>query len=162
LNRSVLGACWAFLVVAVATAPLACHPGADAPGVPLYPNAAATRLPRNQVALVEGPIEKVDGQEVGDQGGRFELLPGCHVIELDRRSPADNYSLSNTSYLTGQLSTVYYAMHMMAGGRYEIRRDVVVDGQTGRIVLSAREEAPGGAVTDLFPAKSADELRSCH
>ena len=151
-----------FLMVAVATAPLACHPGADAPGVPLYPNAAATRLPRNQVALVEGPIEKVDGQEVGDQGGRFELLPGCHVIQLDRRAPADNYSLSNTSYLTGQLATVYYAMQMMAGGRYEIRRDVIVDGQMGRITVSAREEAPGGAVTDLFPAKSADELRSCH
>jgi hypothetical protein len=162
LIRSVPQGHWVFLIVAVATFPLACHPGADAPGVPLYPNAAAARLPRNQVALVEGPIEKVDGQEVGDQGGRFELLPGCHVIELDRRAPADNYSLSNTSYLTGQLSIVYYAIHMMAGGRYEIRRDVVVDGQMGRITVSAREEAPGGAVTDLYPAKSAEELRSCH
>lgn len=149
-------------MVTVAAVPLACHPGADAPGVPLYPNAAAARLPRNQVALVEGPIAKIDNQEVGDQGGRFELLPGCHVVELDRRMPADNYSLSNNSYLTGQLASVYYAMHMVAGARYEIRRDVIVEGQMGRITTVAREDVPGGASTDLFPAKSADEVRSCH
>ncbi|HZL17140.1 MAG TPA: hypothetical protein VFG23_05290 [Polyangia bacterium] len=152
---------WAFLAIAGATLPLACHLGIDAPGVPLYPNAATARLPRDQIAQVSGPIEKIDGQEVVDRGGRFELLPGCHVVELDRRMVADGNTLSGGMYWTGQFPNTIYALHLKPGARYEIRRDIFADGQTGRLVLSATETTAEGATTDLFPAKSAEEIRSC-
>lgn len=152
---------WVFLALAVLTLGLACYPGVEPPGVPLYPNSATTRLPRNQVALVAGPIAKIDGQEVVDQGGRYELLPGCHVVELDRRMIADGNNLSGGMYWTGQFPNATYAIHMKAGAHYEIRRDIFADGQSGRVVLSAREEEPSGAITDLEPAKSAEEIRAC-
>lgn len=48
--RSVPSERRAFLILAVATLGLACiHPAVDAPGVPLYPNGEATRLPRSQI-----------------------------------------------------------------------------------------------------------------
>jgi hypothetical protein len=141
----------------------ACHPGADTPGVPLYPNAATMRLPRDQVAQVAGPIAKIDGQEVGDMGGLFDLLPGCHVVELDRQMPASSYSVSNAVYFTGQLRVVTYALRMKPGARYIIRRDMYTgsSSMSGRIVLTAREELATGAGSDLDPAKSGDDIAAC-
>ncbi len=135
----------------------------EPPAVPLYPNGETTRLPPRRVADVMGPIGKIDGREVGGLGGRFDLAPGCHVIELDRQSDNSNYSLTGGVYLTGSFPATTYALRMRAGGRYFIQRQTVTEGigSTVRVVLSAREEAPGGAVTDLEPAKSVDDLNAC-
>jgi hypothetical protein len=152
---------WAVLTLAAATLALGCHPGVDAPGVPLYPNGETVRLPRSQVALVAGPIAKIDEKDVADQGGRFELLPGCHIVELDRRLIADGNTLSGGMYWTGSFPSTIYAIRAKAGNRYEIRRDILSDGAGGRLVLSASEEAPGGAVTDLVQATSAQDITAC-
>ena len=131
--------------------------------VPLYPDGESTRLPPNQVADLSGPIGKIDGREVGGLGVQFDLLPGCHVVELDRQSDNSNYSLSGGIYLTGSFAATTYALRMQAGARYIIQRQTVVEGvgATARVVLSAREEAPGGAVSDLLSAKSVDDLKAC-
>jgi len=51
---------------------------------------------------------------------------------------------------------------MKPGARYAIRRDLQAEGTgPGKVVLSAREELPGGAVTDLFPAKSDQDITAC-
>jgi hypothetical protein len=131
-------------------------------GVPLYPNAHTARLPRGQIAQVAGPIAKVDGQDVREQGGVFEVLPGCHFVELDRRPVMDPYALSGGVYLSGEFPPTVYALRMKAGARYVIRRDLLSDSSGhGRISLSAREEEPSGAATDLLPAQSADDLQAC-
>ena len=145
-----------------ATLALGCL-ASEPPAVPLYPNAESTRLPPNQVADLLGPIGKIDEREVGGLGGRFDLLPGCHVVELDRQSDNGNYSLTGAVYLTGGFPATTYALRMQAGARYIIQRQTVTEGvgATMRIVLSAREEFPGGAVTDLVPAKSVDDLEAC-
>jgi hypothetical protein len=150
--------------LAIALLALACRPGGgDLTGVPLYPNAATVRLPHNQVAQVIGPIAKVDDQEVGDQGGVFDLLPGCHIVELDRQMPASSYGVSNAVYFSGQLRAVTFALRMKAGARYVIRRDMVSTGSsmTGRVVLSAREEDANGGATDLEPVKTLDDIAAC-
>ncbi len=100
---------------------------------------------------------------MGGLGGRFDLLPGCHVVELDRQSDNSNYSLTGGIYLTGSFPATIYALRMQAGARYFIQRQTVVEGvgATARVALSAREEIPGGAVTDLVPAKSVDDLQAC-
>jgi hypothetical protein len=149
-------------LLALATLALGCL-ASEPPAVPLYPNGETTRLPANQVADLMGPIEKIDGRAVGDMGGRFDLLPGCHLIELDRQSDNSTYSLTSGVYLTGSFPATTYALRMQAGARYFIQRQTVTEGvgATVRMVLSAREEAPGGAVTDLAPATSMDDLKAC-
>jgi len=150
------------LLLAVAIFVLGCHPAVDTPGIPLYPNGATTRLPRNQIAQVAGPIAKIDGQDMGDQSGPFDLLPGCHIVELDTRPPANAFALSSGAYWSGQFPQTTYAFRMQAGARYVIQRDLQTDGTgPGRVVLSAREELPSGAVTDLFPVKSAADVTAC-
>jgi hypothetical protein len=135
----------------------------EPPAVPLYPNGETTRRPPNQVADLNGPIGKIDGREVNGLGGRFDLLPGCHIVELDRQSDNGSYGLSSAVYITGSFPATLYALRMQAGARYFIKRDTIAEGVgvTVRVVLSAREEAPGGAVTDLSPAKSLEEVRAC-
>ena len=151
-----------YLFAVVVFALVACHPGVDTPGVPLYPNGATTRLPRDQIAQVAGPIEKIDGRDLLDQGGVFDLLPGCHIIELDRRLSPDAYALSSGAYWSGRFPPTTYAIVMKPGARYAIRRDLQTEGTgPGRVVLTAREEMPGGAVTDLFPAKSDQDITAC-
>jgi hypothetical protein len=135
----------------------------EPPAVPLYPNGQTTRLPPNQVADLTGPIGKIDGREVTGLGGRFDLLPGCHLVELDRQGDSGSYGLSSAVYVTGSFPVTLYALRMQAGARYFIKRDLITEasGVTVRVALSAREEAPGGAVTDLSPARSLEEVKAC-
>jgi hypothetical protein len=135
----------------------------EPPAVPFYPNGETARLPPNQVADLVGPIGKIDGRDVSGLGGRFDLLPGCHVVELDRHSDNSSYSLSGAVYLTGSFPATTYALRMRAGSRTFIKRDTITEGvgATVRVVLSAREEAPGGTVTDLSPATSMDDVEAC-
>jgi hypothetical protein len=139
----------------------ACRPGAGPAAVPLYPNAAATRLPSAQVALVSGPIAKIDDKDLENQAGGFELLPGCHLVELQRQLVDDSYALTGGTYWSGQFPKTVYAIRMKAGARYVIRRDIVSDGQVGRVVLSAQEQAPNGMTVDLAPVQSVEEVKAC-
>lgn len=149
--------------LAAALLALACHPGVAPRGLPLYSNVSATPLPRVAVAELMGPIGKVDGRVVLNQGGAFELLPGCHVVELDRR-PLNNDNLSSDVYLTGEFPPTTYAIRMKAGASYIIRRNFSGSGGGSMIgiQLSAQEEDASGRVTDLNPMKSLDEIHECN
>jgi hypothetical protein len=139
----------------------ACRSAGETPGVPLYPN-AQTRRPRAEIAQVAGPIAKIDNQDVRDQGGVFDLLPGCHFVQLDTRLAADPYALSGGVYWSGQFPATLYALRMKPGARYVIRRELQSDSSGhGRVFLSAREEDPTGTATDLSPAESENDLRAC-
>jgi hypothetical protein len=137
--------------------------GSEPPAIALYPNAAVARLPPNQVATLSGTIARVDDRDVAELGGPFELLPGCHVVELTRQIPNNGYSLTIGVYFTGQLPVAIFALPMKAGARYVVRRDLVPTG-TGmqrRLVFSAREELPGGAGTDLHPSFAWHDVVDC-
>jgi hypothetical protein len=150
------------IALAVATCAVACHATVDPPGVPLYPNGATARLPRNQIAYLAGPIAKIDEQDVVDQGGSFELLPGCHIVELERRLVADGYALSGGVYWTGNFPTTIYAIRMKPGARYIIRREIRTGEMVAsRVMLSAREEEASGKATDLVPATSEADIKAC-
>jgi hypothetical protein len=162
LSRSSPKVRWAVLTLVVVVTPfLACLHRIDEQGVPLYPNAETTRLPHSQIGQVTGPIAKIDGKDLVGQSGWFDLLPGCHVVELDRRVVGDGYTLTGARYWTGQFAGTIYAIRMKAGARYVIQRQIYSDGNSGRVILSAREEDAGGAMTDLAPAKSVAEIRAC-
>ncbi|HEY4184584.1 MAG TPA: hypothetical protein VGP07_05910 [Polyangia bacterium] len=145
-----------------ATLALGCL-GSEPPAIALYPNAATVRLPPDQVATLIGPIARVDDHDVTDLGGPFELLPGCHVVELTRRIPNNGYALSTGTYFTGQLPVAIFALPMKPGARYVLRRDLIPAG-TGmqvRLAFSAREELPGGAATDLHPSFAWHDVVDC-
>jgi hypothetical protein len=159
----------AFLILAAAAAAalaLGCHPAVDAPGVPLYPSGATARLPRSQIAQIAGPIAKVDGQEVIGQDGPFDLLPGCHVVELDRgRLVTEGSAPLRGTYWNGAFSSSTYAIRVKAGARYVIRLQIYTGGLgpsgNSRGELSVREEQASGAMADLAMAKSAEEIAAC-
>jgi hypothetical protein len=151
--------------LAAALLTLACHPGVLPRGMPLYANASATLPPRAAVAQLIGPIGTVDGRDVFEQGGVFELLPGCHVVELDRRPlNSANNSVAGSVYVSGQFPLITYAIRMKAGASYVIRRDLPASGMGDmvRLQLSAQEEDANGKVTELNPTQSADEIHACN
>jgi hypothetical protein len=133
---------------------------AEPPPVALYPNSAAHPRSPAEVAVVEGPIEKIDGQNVNGQGTRFALLPGCHVVDIGQAN--EGYSMSSGAAVTGQVQPATYALRMKPGARYTIRRETLTSElQTFRVVLTATEELPGGATTNLDPIKSGEEIAAC-
>ena len=152
------------LAFALASATLAggCLHASEPPAVPLYPSGEVVRLPRSQVAEVVGPIAKIDGRDLDDQGGRFELLPGCHIVELERRLKADPYALTNGIQWSGEFPSTTYAIRMKPGAHYVILREMDAEGLSrARISLSAREETASGAATELIPARSEDDIKAC-
>ena len=153
----------AIVPLAIALLVLACHPGANPPGMPLYPNGATARLPHEQIANVVGPIGKIDAQFVQDMGGSFDLLPGCHVVELDTRMTNQGYALTGAAYVTGQYPATVYALHMKPGAQYVIKRQLSANdmGPMVQVLLSAQEVDAGGRVTELSPTTSAEEIRNC-
>jgi hypothetical protein len=136
--------------------------GSEAPGIPLYTSATGARLPPDQVASLIGPIARVDDRDVADLGGPFDLLPGCHVVELTRQVPNNGYGMTTGVYFSGQLPVAVFALPMKAGARYVIRRDLAPtgNGMARRIAFSAREELPGGG-TDLSPSFAWDDVAAC-
>src|SRR5258707_12854819 len=50
-------------------------------GVPLYEPSGVPHA-RGDVAVLIGPIKFVDGKDVALLGSAFELLPGCHVVQI--------------------------------------------------------------------------------
>jgi hypothetical protein len=151
----------ASLTLAAGALVLACAPAVESVGVPLYPNSETARLPDSEIAQVSGPIAKIDGNDVVRMSVPFELLPGCHLVELEHFLVANGFVLPRRASL-GPLPIVTYALRMKAGARYVIRRHYSADGMTpGRILLSAREEQASGEVTDLAPAQSPADINAC-
>jgi hypothetical protein len=89
------------------------------------------------------------------------LLPGCHVVDLERRVTAPPYSRFRTVQWTGYVPATTYALRMKPGARYVIRQEIFADGYRGRLVQTAREETTGGEATELFPAKGGDDVMAC-
>jgi hypothetical protein len=128
----------------------------EIPGIALYPN-PEVRRPPDAVARLFGPIGFVDGQEV--QGDAFDLSPGCHVVQLHTQMKRSNGYVA----WSGRVPATVFAIRMKPGHRYIIRREIVenMGGQSGRIVLFARDEDSKGASASFDPAQGADDIQAC-
>lgn len=128
-------------------------------GFPLYPTSGEP-LPREQIALLTGDVQVIDGQQVSGVGRWFELLPGCHVVTTSPQWQARvESSASGILPPNGQLT---YAMNMKAGHRYEIQPRSRQVRRAEVLVVSALEKDPEGAVTQEFvPAMSETDLEGC-
>jgi hypothetical protein len=135
---------------------------AGPPPVALYPGADANRLPASQVANISGPIAKIDDRDVSQLGGWFDLLPGCHVIEMLRQSSSSFILGAGNARPRPLPFGTLFALRMKAGARYTVRQDFISDqGSRLRLIRSAREVLSGGATADFDPVKSRDEILAC-
>ena len=148
IRRFVLASCCA-LVACV---------GADRRGVPLY---AGAPRGRDEVAVLVGPITSVDGVAVPTRGHAFELLPGCHIVEIGGKEGATTpqYEAWITSF-----PHLTYAFDMRAGATYTITFEVdpavgQAEIRTGQVV--AREHDGRNQVRVLPFARSTSDLERC-
>ena len=150
----------AILGLAVAALALACQPTTDGQAIPLYPNAQTTRVPASQLAQVSGRIAKIDGNPVIDYGRPFELLPGCHLVEMARRMPVNGVSVRRAGG-SALAPIVVYALRMRAGARYVIWQDLHPVPAWNDPPFLAREEQTNGTAIDLTPVKSPADIKAC-
>jgi hypothetical protein len=126
-------------------------------GFPLYSKVGDGPGP-DRVATLYGPIQTVDGQDVSRKGQTFELLPGCHVVTLQRNigeGSANGAWAANLPRLT-------VAFEMKAAHAYVIRSDMgETSGPVSRVTIVAREKAPDGSTVRIPFARSEDDVSNC-
>jgi len=131
--------------------------GTQSVGYPLYAKVGAGPGP-DKVATLYGPIQTVDDQNVAARGRTFELLPGCHVVTLQRSIGEGSAS----GAWAANLPRLVVAFEMKPAHRYVISSTSPdASAPVGRIVLTASEKAPDGTVVRVPFARSAEDVRNC-
>jgi hypothetical protein len=127
-------------------------------GHALYPPEPA--LTRKDVALLIGPVETVDGSNVGAYGLMFELLPGCHIVEVGNSVG----HVGDPETLDAVSRSRVYAFRMSAGHTYTIevpRGTALACNDPRRTCSVAREENRNGHVAFVPPAMSKYDIETC-
>ena len=126
-------------------------------GYPLYPRLGDGPGP-DHVATLYGPIQTVDGEDVSRKGQTFELMPGCHVVTLQRNigeGSANGAWAANLPRLT-------VAFPMKPAHRYAISSEMEdTSGPVGHVTIVARDKAPDGSSVRVPFARSEDDILSC-
>jgi hypothetical protein len=126
-------------------------------GHPLYPKLGDGPGPE-RVATLHGPIQTVDGLDVSRKGQTFELLPGCHVVTLQRNigeGSANGAWAANLPRLT-------VAFEMKPAHAYAISSDMgETSGPVSRVTIFAREKAPDGSMVRVPFARTEDDITNC-
>ncbi|HMF40463.1 MAG TPA: hypothetical protein VKQ32_07205 [Polyangia bacterium] len=131
--------------------------GSQSTAYPLYAKVGAGPGPE-KVATLYGPVQTVDDQNVAAKGRTFELLPGCHVVTLQRNIGEG----SATGAWAANLPRLVVAFEMKPAHRYIISSTSPdSSAPVGRIVLTATEKAPDGNVVRVPFARSDEDIRNC-
>lgn len=130
-------------------------------GVPLYEGGGPPR-PRNLVALLYGPIQLVDGARVTAKGDAFELMPGCHVVQVGGH--AGSFDPLQQGGWIATLPPLTFAFRMAAGGTYAISVNMdqalgLGPNGTGHVV--AREQDTHGHVTVVPAVRDLAAVDAC-
>jgi hypothetical protein len=129
---------------------------------PLYDGPTRTA---QEVAMLSGPVAKVDGVDVSEQGAVFALLPGCHVVTLQSRIGEGGVSGAWSADVRKQV----YAFRMKAGNSYSI--DVrllpgnhsVGTANVGSVkILAIEQDGRGKKIGTLAPARGRADIEACH
>jgi hypothetical protein len=125
-------------------------------GIALY-DASPAPPSSDGVAELVGPIVAVDGFEVKSRGNFFELLPGCHVVEIGGLAhhvdPRVGGEVATVPHLT-------YTVWMSAGNTYviELSREMSLgSGPIGHTLILFQEQDKDGR---LLTTPGRDDRRS--
>ena len=166
--RSLAAVCLtAGLTALVATGGCVGAPNASR-GYPLYAAADGARLPLDRVARLSASlplggapggggtafIKAVDGRDVSTLDSLFELAPGCHVVETERRFVLANDRMT----WHGELAGGAFVVDAKPGYEYIVTVELMEGmGSTGRLAVYVVEQAPGGKRSAPMQAVSASE-----
>jgi hypothetical protein len=126
-------------------------------GYPLYPR-LGDGPGAEKVATLHGPIQTVDGQDVSSKGQTFELMPGCHIVTLQRNIGEGGMS----GAWAANLPRLTVAFEMKPAHRYGISIDAQHgSAPRGRVMIAANEKAPDGAVVRVPFARSVEDIDNC-
>jgi hypothetical protein len=128
----------------------------------VYPLYDASTIPRTpaEVATLHGPIATVDGKNVAEKGQAFGLLPGCHIVTLERSVGASD-SLANGAW-AGTLPSMAVVFRMLPAHMYVI--DVQLEtssGPLGKMQVRATERTPAGKVTEVPWMRGESDVEEC-
>lgn len=129
-------------------------------GLPLY---GGDTLPEERVARLVGPIERVDGKAVPGGTGTFELMPGCHLVQIGG-SVGTAFKAAPEDGWVATIPRLVYAFPMRAGHSYSISFEPAPTlGKqsvgTGRML--AREDDRKGHRQVISPARTREDVAEC-
>jgi hypothetical protein len=128
-------------------------------GVALYSPSAATTSSSTVVQLI-GPIRSVDGKDV--DGTTFELLPGCHVVEI---GGLEHHIDPRVGGEIGTLPRLVYAVWMTAGHTYVVELSREPDFRSGPVsqvrILLREQDVEGRVVATIAPATDIQTIEDC-
>jgi hypothetical protein len=131
--------------------------GTQSNAYPLYAKVGTGPGPE-KVAILHGPIQTVDDQNVAAKGQTFELLPGCHIVTLQKNIGAGT---ANGAW-AANLPRLVVAFYMKPAHRYMISStEPETSAPVGRIHISASEKAPDGTVVRVPFAGSEADIVNC-
>jgi hypothetical protein len=129
---------------------------AEQQAIPLYDE--PTRLGADQVATLGGYVAWVDGRDVSNLGGAFELRPGCHVLTTPT-GWGDSTVRSSLKVSTGALT---FTIPMVAGRHYLVDNKVWRNGIDARWNVQVDESDASGKVLWSFNrTRSSAEIAAC-
>lgn len=131
--------------------------GTQASAYPLYAKVGTGPGP-DKVAILHGPIQTVDDQNVASKGQTFELLPGCHIVTLQKSVGAGS---ANGAW-AANLPHLVVAFYMKPAHRYAINTEMPdTSAPVGRFHIFASEKAPDGTVTRVPFAGGEGDILNC-
>ncbi len=116
-------------------------------------------LPTEQVAILSGPVIKVDGVDVAHASSPFALLPGCHLVEGRASVSGDSQSGTWSAYLPRS----QFALRMQAGRSYLIYVDRQGNGSEINALEMRGEEvdSSGKTLAVIKPMRSKADMVAC-
>jgi hypothetical protein len=103
----------------------------------------------------------VDGGDVSSRGVSFELLPGCHIVQIG--GDVGNFDAQYGGW-AASLPALTYAFRMRAGGTYTINLEQAPSlgqGPMGRAQIIARGEDSEGRSSVVPLVRSQEQIDSC-
>jgi hypothetical protein len=133
-------------------------------GAPPHPLYAGPTRPANELAMLSGPVAKVDGIDVSHLGALFSLAPGCHVVEL--QSSIGEGGVSGA--WSADIPSHVYAFRMLAGRSYVIDLRLlpgnhgVGTANVGSVKIKAIEQdSQGNKLGNLTPVHGHADITAC-
>jgi hypothetical protein len=128
---------------------------------PLYAGPARVE---QELALLSGPVQAVDGIDVSNHGSLFSLLPGCHIVKLRSRIGEGDVGGAWSVDTHGRV----YAFRMRAGHSYDIEvrllpgKDGLGTSAVGGAEIKAIErDANGSRLQTVARVHGEADIESC-
>jgi hypothetical protein len=117
-----------------------------------------------ELAILSGPVAKVDGIDVSSRAASFSLLPGCHVVTLQSQIGEGGVSGAWSTDIRRRV----FAFRMKAGHGYSIdvrllpgNHSVGTANVGGVKVVAIEQDSQGKRIATIPPASGEADIEAC-